>query len=51
MKLPKFLLLLFMLTFSYIYCEDRRKLLAEKINNYLSSLNKPKDAKELIDSL
>ena len=50
MKLPKFLLLLFMLTFSFIYCEDRRKLFAENIKNSILSLNKPQDTKELIDS-
>ena len=49
MIISKFLLLLFILTFSYIYCEDRRKLFVENIKKYLSSLNKSKDAKELIE--
>ena len=50
MKFSKFLLLCFTLIFSFTYCEDKRKLLAEKIKKYLLSLDKINGAKELIKS-
>ena len=48
MKFPRFLLICFI--FSFTYCEDRRKLFAENIKKYVSSLNKIQNSKELIES-